>query len=77
MVANLELTKTERRLMDVLRDGMPHGKVELLACLPVEDSCSLKMHMVRIREKLVDAGMNIVYVRGDYMLMQRIQRADE
>lgn len=77
MVANLELTKTERKLMDVLADGMPHPKEQLASCLPVEDSYSLHMHVYRMREKLADTGISIVCVRGEYMLMQRLQKPIE
>jgi hypothetical protein len=79
MVAQLELTPTERRLMDVLKDGLPHGKAELRACLNDELACEAALHMAvhNLRRKLVEVGKNVVVFRGEWMLMQRIQNTAE
>lgn len=48
------LTATERRLWDVLRDGMPHSRGELRACINDEfavESC-LRMHLSNVRRKI-------------------------
>lgn len=74
MVADLELTKTERRMLDVLSDGMPH---DLNPYLPDDLSSSLWMHVSNLRRKVKAVGLNVVNVgKGQYMLMRRINSAE-
>jgi len=75
-------TRTEKRLMDVLSDGMPHHKEELWACIDDELSGenTLRVHMTNLRNKLRPAGMDVLLDRcGNcayrYRLVRLISRS--
>ena len=61
-----EFTPTERDILAVLSDGMPHSRTELHACLPDElgGFVNLRMHISRMRKKLRPAGQDITSVNG-------------
>lgn len=57
MSSNNGFTPTEKRIMNVLRDGLPHTKSELKNAIDEEcpdqvDDNALAAHIKRIREKL-------------------------
>jgi hypothetical protein len=70
-----EFTPTEKRILNVLRDGQNHTKQELLACLN-EDMPSkrlLSVTLFRIRKKLKTIGHDIVCVR-DFSLVLKYRQ---
>lgn len=77
------LTPTERRIMDVLKDGAVHLKEELYAQLTDElaGSTAVSTHISRIRRKIEGQGLLIVYQetkRGStFRLARMIDRDDE
>ncbi len=54
----LYFTSTESRLMNVLKDGEPHDRPELLACLLDSQATmdSIHIHLSRIRKKIRPLG---------------------
>lgn len=57
MSSNNGFTPTEKRIMNVLRDGLPHTKSELKNAIDEEcpdqvDDAALKMHLSNMRTKL-------------------------
>lgn len=56
-------TPTQKRILDVLADGLPHRRDELLDCLD-DPLCStrenLQAHLTRLRVKLRPAGHDII-----------------
>lgn len=57
-----DFTPTERRLLRVLADGLPHRKGDLLACMPDEAGldANVATHIYRIRLKLAVRNHTIV-----------------
>ena len=55
-------TPTERAMLAVLSDGLPHRRQELIACLPDELglAVNMQMHVSRARKKLRPVGQDIV-----------------
>lgn len=55
-------TPTQRRLLDVLADGMPHRREELHACLGDELSSrnNLEVHLTHLRKRLNRQGLHVV-----------------
>ena len=55
-------TPTERRMLELLKDGLPHTRQELHACL--EDDLAgitaIQAHLSRIRKRLRGIGEEIV-----------------
>lgn len=47
-------TPTERAILDILSDGQPHAKDELIACLPDDlgDFGNVQNHLTNIRKKI-------------------------
>lgn len=54
-------TPTERKILEVLSDGMPHTRDELNQCLSddLAASTALKNHMCQLRKKL-PAGQDVI-----------------
>jgi hypothetical protein len=61
----VELTPTQRRMLDVLADGEPHRKVELHACLdkPTGPLRNIATHLMMLRRELRRHGEDILTVR--------------
>jgi len=57
-------TPTEQRILDVVKDGKPHGPVELHKCLDDELSpvIAIRCHLSNMRKKLRPMGYDIVHV---------------
>jgi len=57
-------TPTEKRMLEVLRDGLPHAREELHACLDDDLSrrSSIQPHITRLRSKLEGRGEGILCV---------------
>lgn len=55
-------TPTQQRILNVLADGMPHLRIELLGCLHDElgDRTNLYPHLSRLRTLLRPQGQDIV-----------------
>lgn len=55
-------TPTQRRMLDVLADGLPHNRQELHACLDDELTApeAIKFHISTMRVTLRRAGQDIV-----------------
>ena len=58
----MKFTRTERRMMEILADGLPHSRRELHACLPDElgELRNIWTHISRIRKKVRPKGREIV-----------------
>ena len=61
-MTNGKFTETEKRMLQVLADGMAHTREELHACLPDELSAlsAIKRHLTEIRKKLRPQGQDII-----------------
>ena len=59
-----EFTPTQRRMLRVLADGLPHSRAELHACLWDERGplSNIKTHLFKIRKVLSLRGEDIVCV---------------
>jgi len=76
-------TPTQRRLMAVLEDGLPHSRDELFACID-DELCQIvnfRVHLNYLRKKLQPIGLDILLDRtGDkpqkynYRLVRLIAR---
>lgn len=57
-------TPTEKRILDLLRDGRPHHRKEVHACLEddLSDISAIYPHMTRLRNKLQPSGQDILAV---------------
>lgn len=60
--ARSRLTVTQRKMLDVLSDGMAHTREELRACLPddLAANASISNHLRAIREVLRELGQTIL-----------------
>jgi hypothetical protein len=67
------LTPTEQRIANVLADGMPHRRRELLACLqdPEAELNALRVHLCNLRAKLRPIGQDILCELSDRGLFYR------
>lgn len=56
-----DFTPTETRILNLLADGKPHARDELLACLwdELSGKAALLTHLTRIRRKLEPFGQTI------------------
>lgn len=63
--ADYRLTKTERKILDLLAGGPPRSVPELHACLPDELSnlSAVCYHICHLRQKIRPFGEDIVTVR--------------
>jgi hypothetical protein len=59
-----EFTLTQRILVEVLKDGQPHKRADLMEYLPdnLSSSGALRFHICNIRKILKTRGMDIVCV---------------
>ena len=53
-------TPTQRRMLEVLSDGLPHTKEELHACCGPSCVKNVRMHLSILRKKLRHKGQDIV-----------------
>lgn len=62
----VQLTATQQRILDVLRDEMPHPVAQVMECLSDEmaDKGVLHVHIHNTRNKLRSQGRDIVYEKG-------------
>ena len=60
-------TPTQRRMMDVLEDGLLHRKEELHACLWDEagDPANVRPHLTALRNKLRPLGQSVAFIEVD------------
>lgn len=65
LLEELDLTPTQRRMLKVLADGLPHSREELHACLDDElgPVSNIKAHLTYLRRKLRPRGEDIFCVR--------------
>lgn len=56
------LSATQRAMLHVLSDGLPHRRAELHACLPDElaRQQAVNVHLTRIRKYLLPHGQTII-----------------
>lgn len=76
---NVAFTSTQLRILDVLRDGEPHHKREIHACLP-DDLASINavhFHVSTIRGKIRDAGYLIMIQFQGYTPLYRLVKSVE
>ena len=68
-----DFTPTQRRILEVLKDGMPHKRKELIDCLQDEmaDRIDLNCQLSLLRRKLRPIGHEIVCEYGQRMLWYR------
>ena len=72
----MKLTKTQQLLMDVLQDGKPHTKEELLAVMidPLSSIDMVKLHICLLRKKLRPNGHDVLLDRKGYTNRYRLVR---
>lgn len=61
-IKELKLTPTENRIVDMLSDGLPHSRDQLMTCL-YDDMGSypnLNQHLFHLRRKIAPTGIGIV-----------------
>lgn len=65
MASNNGWTPTQRRMLEVLGDGMWHSYYELFACLDDELSgnTAVAAHLARIKEKLETLSQGIAMIK--------------
>jgi hypothetical protein len=59
-------TATQRKMLEVLSDGLPHSREELHACLPDElgPLSNIRAHLVVIRKVLLRRGEHVAAEMG-------------
>ena len=67
------LTPTEQRIMDLLGDGMPHTKKEMVSCLadPMGGEDNVKPHLHGLRKKLLAKNETVLCVLVDRRVKYR------
>lgn len=65
MAANNGYTPTQRRILDLLSDGVAHTKEELVKCLwdELAGPTILNQHISNIRDKLRPQGQDIINIQ--------------
>lgn len=69
-------TPTETRILDLLRDGLPHRREEVFACLDddLAQMDAIYPHVCRLRRKLQEHGQDILAVTtGRRTLYQQVR----
>ena len=65
-----DYTPTERRMLAILGDGLPHLKREMLSCLndDLADESTVEGHLINLRKKLRHRGRDVLgqYVNNRY-----------
>ncbi len=58
----VKLTPTERRLYDLLADGLPHTYEEVRGCVADEltERKNVNLHLFKLRQKIGDRGLDVV-----------------
>lgn len=58
----LKFTPTEQRILDLLEDGLPHSRKDVIACLNDEMATRLNLnpHLTHLRNKLRPLGQTII-----------------
>lgn len=66
----MRLTKTQTKLMELLADGLPHPRKELLTCFRRErNDNNLNVHLWNLRQQLRSRGIGIInHGRGGYQV---------
>ena len=66
----MHYTPTEQRIIDLLSDGLPHTRADVIKCLKdhLADFNTLAVHMFNLRRKVRPCGQDIllVYRKGGY-----------
>ena len=59
---SVKYSKTQLAILDVLKDGLPHLRDELIKCLgdPLVERVYLNQHLARLRKLLRPSGEDIV-----------------
>ena len=75
MSAN-SFTPTQQRIMGLLKDGQPHEKPELLACLDDEMATwqNVCNHISAIRKSIVPEGLQIVPILRNRRICYQLVR---
>lgn len=71
-----KLTPTQQRIWDVLKDGQPHTKDELVACINDELSPrnTIHVHLTYLRRKLPPGMLLVAITRGTGKTAYRLMR---
>ena len=85
MIADAQLTKTEQKLFDLLKDGYRHHKNEIFNLLDMvgddHDMNSVKVHICKLRKKIEGQGLSIIVEWWErkryYLLVRKINSAYE
>src|SRR5688572_9036537 len=58
----VQLTPIQRRIVDLLKDGKPHYREDVLACLENEDAThrNLSPHLAYLRRRIRPAGYDVI-----------------
>lgn len=72
-IALVGFTPTERRILELLADGLPHRREEVLLCLDDElaDYTHLSGHIKNARRKLLPLGYDVVCQVKSFMYSYR------
>lgn len=66
----MHLTPTEQKIIDLLSDGLPHQRADVLKCVNdrLADLHTLAVHMFNIRRKVRPFGKDVLLVtrKGGY-----------
>ena len=79
---NGKYTPTQKRILEVLKDGLPHPREEVVGCIADElaQSNAIRVHLTLLRRKLNPIGLHITieYVRMKmhYRLVRLLTSAD-
>lgn len=62
MSASNGYTPTQRKMLAVLSDGLPHSKVELHACLhdDLGEMSNIRVHLANVRKHLRPKGQDVL-----------------
>jgi len=66
-------TPTQRRIIDLLKDGEPHKRDEVRRCVDeLASLVNLKHHLIKLREKLRPHGYDIICQLLNHTLHYRL-----
>jgi len=68
MTSMSQYTPTEARLVDMLSDGKPHSRRELLTCIDDDQAVfsNLRWHLCSVRKKVKPLGEDILFISGNF-----------
>lgn len=73
MTAEFELTPTQRRIMEILSDGLNHSPLEIAGMIDGEAEVkNIAQHIYNIRIRIKRDGYDIVYRNRSYRLVTLI-----